>query len=555
LSRLEALVMAIMRAWIPLAVLGAVIVGCTPDASVNEAYQGCTVDSECGDGGLVCRRGFCVVDLELTPGACLVGDGVVLNGDRTDCYTGPEGTLDVGRCRAGEQECFNGELTSCLGEVLPRVEMCNGRDDNCDGVVDNLEEVACDTGMLGRCMEGRLMCRGSLAACEPVHEPRKEECNGLDDDCDGVVDNDVSMPCYPQGESGCVEQADGSFDCMGLCQPGSFECVDGAIVGTCSGHVTPEDETLETCGDGLDQSCSGTPDEGCGCTGAETQPCYTGPSATRGIGACHDGVQTCDGGSFGPCVGDQTPVPETCANMDPSWEPGADPATLGVQYDNDCNGIVDDVPNLGEQCIDDAAQGVCRRGTWWCDMEQPAGVPGDRMQYARAFGRGHLRRHRPQLRRHGGHRLRPPQRQRQLRRVRQRVQRRAPVLPGRVHEPANQRGRVRHLRHAVRGGAFMLQRGVRGHADEHQPLRRVRRGVHAGGDVQRGPVLRCQPDQLRRHLREHADEHQPLRELWPDMRAWGNVPRRLLLSRPVLHLLTDAEPELSWEGEARIHPR
>jgi hypothetical protein len=373
LSRLEALVMAIMRAWIPLAVLGAVIVGCTPDASVNEAYQGCTVDSECGDGGLVCRRGFCVVDLELTPGACLVGDGVVLNGDRTDCYTGPEGTLDVGRCRAGEQECFNGELTSCLGEVLPRVEMCNGRDDNCDGVVDNLEEVACDTGMLGRCMEGRLMCRGSLAACEPVHEPRKEECNGLDDDCDGVVDNDVSMPCYPQGESGCVEQADGSFDCMGLCQPGTYECNDGEIVGTCSGHVTPEDETLETCGDGLDQSCSGTPDEGCGCTGAETQPCYTGPSATRGIGACHDGVQTCDGGSFGPCVGDQTPVPETCANMDPSWEPGADPATLGVQYDNDCNGIVDDVPNLGEQCIDDAAQGVCRRGTWWCDMEQPAG--------------------------------------------------------------------------------------------------------------------------------------------------------------------------------------
>jgi hypothetical protein len=363
--------------------------GCTPDPSLHEEYVGCSVDADC-EGNLVCIRGFCVVDVDEDSGSCLVGNDVIPHRATVDCYTGPADTEGVGRCRGGEQECVNGVLTSCLGQVLPRVETCNGRDDDCDGVVDNIDDVACDTGLFGRCMEGRLVCRGSLAACEPLHEPRDEMCNGLDDDCDGEVDNDVYAPCYPEGLSGCEQVSDGTFQCMGVCRAGTAECKDGEFdFESCEGYVLPQEETEETCGDGLDQSCSGMPDDGCPCDDiGGLYPCYTGTAETRNEGACRDGAQVClegpaGDGVLGPCESHNednpqsddyfpliTPEPETCANMDPSWEPGADPATLDPQFDNDCNGVVDDVPNLGRSCTDDEALGVCRHGTWWCDLDE-----------------------------------------------------------------------------------------------------------------------------------------------------------------------------------------
>lgn len=50
----------------------------------------------------------------------------------------------------------------------------------------------------------------------------------------------------------------------------------------------------------------------CPCTTGETRVCYTGSAATRGVGACHDGVQTCVEQQelrfgFGPCTGEVLP--------------------------------------------------------------------------------------------------------------------------------------------------------------------------------------------------------------------------------------------------------
>lgn len=69
-----------------------------------------------------------------------------------DCYTGPEGTLNVGICTMGEQACNRGQwygahpnqgqiVDFCGGETLPQEEICNGADDDCDGVVDYGEEI------------------------------------------------------------------------------------------------------------------------------------------------------------------------------------------------------------------------------------------------------------------------------------------------------------------------------------------------------------------------------------------------------------------------------
>jgi Bacterial lectin/Putative metal-binding motif len=52
------------------------------------------------------------------------------------CYTGPPGTLGVGVCKAGQQVCSGGVFGPCEGEVLPSPEICDGLDDNCNGTVD-----------------------------------------------------------------------------------------------------------------------------------------------------------------------------------------------------------------------------------------------------------------------------------------------------------------------------------------------------------------------------------------------------------------------------------
>jgi hypothetical protein len=52
------------------------------------------------------------------------------------CYTGPPGTMGVGACHAGQQVCADGGFGPCMGEVLPSPEICDGVDNNCNGVAD-----------------------------------------------------------------------------------------------------------------------------------------------------------------------------------------------------------------------------------------------------------------------------------------------------------------------------------------------------------------------------------------------------------------------------------
>ena len=47
------------------------------------------------------------------------------------------GTLGVGPCRAGSQVCTNGMWDACVGQVVPSSEACNGLDDDCNGIIDD----------------------------------------------------------------------------------------------------------------------------------------------------------------------------------------------------------------------------------------------------------------------------------------------------------------------------------------------------------------------------------------------------------------------------------
>ena len=320
--------------------------------SPDEHVQACSSDEDCAPG-FSCYADFCLEDSDRTPRP---EDDCSQVGQIESCYDGASDTESVGICQAGQRVCVNGMYTACLGQVLPQLEICNAKDDDCNGSIDDVAEAACDTRLLGACAEGSLVCRAGVGFCQPSQRSEAETCNEKDDDCDGSVDEVVEGPCYPSGTPGCSLDAQGSWQCQGSCRTGSLGC-SNAKGQTCSGATTPMERDICTTGEDFaqDENCNGEIDEECPCDDGDSRVCYAGPSGTNGHGICHAGTQTCVGMEWGPCTGQIIPRAETCANPDD---------------DDDCNDIVDDVPGLDTPCVASEKEGVCRDGTSTC-------VPGE----------------------------------------------------------------------------------------------------------------------------------------------------------------------------------
>ena len=273
--------------------------------------------------------------------------------DPVQCYEGEAGTEGVGTCRAGMRFCASGEYTRCLDQVVPAIESCNGMDDDCNGDIDDIADQSCQvSGAVGGCgVAGAIVCRDGAPSCELTQLTGVESCNGADDDCDGSTDENIAGTCFPNGATGCEQQSNGLFACLGVCVTGTLSCTGG--MEQCTGATTAD---VETCGDSpaLDEDCDGLVDENCSCISGTSQNCYAGPLGAIAEGetsACGQGTQTCTSGTMGPCMSQTLPVPEDCANQG---------------TDDDCNGVVDDVKGLDTACTAWFARGACRVGTLQC---------------------------------------------------------------------------------------------------------------------------------------------------------------------------------------------
>ena len=95
---------------------------------------------------------------------------------------------------------------ACSGQLGPANEICNGQDDDCDGDTDegfSNRGDPCTRGV-GLCQStGVFVCTpdGSTTVCNaPLVTGSPEVCNGVDDDCNQVVDDLPSPPPAPIGE-------------------------------------------------------------------------------------------------------------------------------------------------------------------------------------------------------------------------------------------------------------------------------------------------------------------------------------------------------------------
>ncbi len=218
------------------------------------------------------------------------------------------------------------------------VEICDDVDNDCNRKIDDIGVLGeiCATGHSGVCAMGRMACVAGEVLCQSVHGgSRQEVCDLLDNDCDGLIDEDLRNAC-----GRCGVQAD-----------------------------------VEAC-NGLDDDCDGTVDNGAACEG--TRACILGECAAPcDAGQCPDDLVCADGYCVSPCAGVQCDAGTVCAPASGDCVDLCDGVTCEARevcVDGQCGAcfeigcpaglMCDDGQCVGDPCLDvDCARGeICKLG-------------------------------------------------------------------------------------------------------------------------------------------------------------------------------------------------